>query len=64
MGHVTVFPGGGIPGHEHEQAGDFHELHNETNEGVVMMFVYAPKGIVDHWQKEREGRWSTILATF
>jgi quercetin dioxygenase-like cupin family protein len=32
-----------------------HELNNQTQEPITILFVYAPKGIVDHWQEEREG---------
>lgn len=87
IGHVTVEPGGGIPGHEHGQEevyyvlsgcptvtvdgesqivaagtavhlppGTQHEVKNETDQPVTILFVYAPKGIVDHWQEEREGK--------
>jgi len=86
MGHVTIYPGGKVPEHEHEQEevytvlqgkGDMiingerkpmesvstvyippnakHSLINTGNEDLVMMFVYAPAGVVDHWQQEREG---------
>jgi mannose-6-phosphate isomerase-like protein (cupin superfamily) len=29
-----------------------HALRNAGNEDLVMLFCYAPKGVVDHWQKE------------
>ncbi|WP_066238413.1 cupin domain-containing protein [Anaerosporomusa subterranea] len=32
-----------------------HELNNQTQEPITILFVYAPTGIVDHWQEEREG---------
>ena len=31
-----------------------HALRNTAKEDLVMLFCYAPKGIVDHWQKELE----------
>ena len=34
------------------QPGQGHSLRNTTNEDLVMLFCYAPKGIVDHWQQE------------
>lgn len=86
MGHVTVYPGGAVPHHCHEQeevyyiergrgvlrlgqeehavaAGDYayippgteHCLTNTGEENLIMLFCYAPKSIVDHWQKELEG---------
>lgn len=39
----------------HLPPGSLHELRNQTQEPVTILFVYAPKGIVDHWQEEREG---------
>lgn len=32
-----------------------HSLKNKSNENVEMIFVYAPLGIVKHWEKERKG---------
>ena len=32
--------------------GQSHSLRNTANEDLVMLFCYAPKGIVDHWQQE------------
>ena len=32
-----------------------HALKNIGAEALHMLFVYAPAGIVSHWQKEREG---------
>jgi mannose-6-phosphate isomerase-like protein (cupin superfamily) len=85
MGHVTIYPGGEVPGHAHSQeevyfiisgrgtidlggertpveAGSYvaippmqeHALRNTAKEDLVMLFCYAPKGIVEHWQKELE----------
>lgn len=31
-----------------------HELVNTGAEKMVMMFVYSPAGIVDHWDEERK----------
>jgi mannose-6-phosphate isomerase-like protein (cupin superfamily) len=87
MGHVTVYPGGSVPGHTHEQEeiyaivsgqgtmelgedetpvragsfvaiepGQWHSLRNTSQEDLVMIFCYAPKGIVDHWQQELESQ--------
>ena len=39
----------------HLPPGTLHELTNNTEEQVILLFVYAPKGIVDHWHEEREG---------
>lgn len=86
MGHVTIYPGGSVPEHEHGQeevyiivsgsgvltlgeiehpvkAGDYayikpnhvHCLRNTGSEDMVMMFCYAPKSIVEHWQQELSG---------
>jgi mannose-6-phosphate isomerase-like protein (cupin superfamily) len=86
MGHVTIYPGGSIPLHTHEQEevyliqegegvmciGDRqetvqkgscvymdpnaeHGLRNTSSENLVLIFCYAPKGIVDHWKQELEG---------
>jgi mannose-6-phosphate isomerase-like protein (cupin superfamily) len=83
MGHVTIFPGGAVPLHSHEQeevyfiasgegaieidgiqepvkagsyvyiqSGSTHVLRNSGGENMIMLFCYAPKGIVDHWQQE------------
>ena len=85
-GHVTIYPGGEVPGHAHEQeemyfiiSGDgvmeingektavatgsyavippqqWHCLRNMAKENLVMLFCYAPKGIVEHWQQELQG---------
>ncbi len=32
--------------------GQSHCLRNTGNEDLVMLFCYAPKGIVDHWRQE------------
>lgn len=34
--------------------GQSHSLRNTAKEDLVMLFCYAPKGIVDHWQQELE----------
>lgn len=31
-----------------------HELVNTGTKEMIMMFVYAPAGIVDHWDEERK----------
>jgi|SRR5699024_468712 len=31
-----------------------HELVNIGDENMIMMFVYSPAGIVDHWDEERK----------
>lgn len=33
-----------------------HSLVNRGHSNLVMLFVYAPAGIVDHWAEEREGK--------
>ncbi len=33
-----------------------HLLHNTGKEEMVMIFVYAPAGVVDHWSQEMTGR--------
>lgn len=33
-----------------------HLLENTSNEDMIMLFCYSPKGIVEHWQKELEGK--------
>jgi mannose-6-phosphate isomerase-like protein (cupin superfamily) len=33
-----------------------HLLKNTSKENMIMVFCYAPKSIVDHWQEELEGR--------
>lgn len=38
------------------QPGSEHVLNNTSNENMIMLFCYAPKGIVEHWQLEREGK--------
>lgn len=83
MGQVTIYPGGEIPAHHHEQEeiyyiakgegiceldqeqypivhGSYihipsqsqHYLKNTGKEDMIMLFCYAPKGIVEHWQQE------------
>lgn len=86
QGYSMVYPGGGIPEHDHEpeetyfivsgkgkitvdgeardvKAGDLvlvpsgqkHSLHNDSDENMDVMYVYAPKMIVDHWARELSG---------
>ncbi|MDR3588673.1 MAG: dimethylsulfonioproprionate lyase family protein [Negativicutes bacterium] len=86
MGHVTVFAGGSVPEHVHEQeevyfilegqgvmavdgeeqpvqSGSYvyirpnqtHFLRNTAESELKMLFCYAPKSIVDHWQQELSG---------
>lgn len=86
QGYVTIFPGGSIPLHDHEneesytifsgygtmevddeitdlKAGDYvyvapwqkHALCNTGNDDMMMMFVYSPATIVDHWKQEMDG---------
>lgn len=86
MGNVTIYPGGSVPLHSHEQEevyiiisgkgkmhidndtgdvkpGDYiyitphsgHLLENTSKENMIMLFCYAPKGIVEHWQEELQG---------
>ncbi|NLZ54235.1 MAG: cupin domain-containing protein, partial [Thermoanaerobacteraceae bacterium] len=31
-------------------------LENTSDENMIMVFCYAPKSIVDHWQEELEGK--------
>ncbi|GAQ24613.1 cupin domain-containing protein [Tepidanaerobacter syntrophicus] len=33
-----------------------HLLENTSNEDMIMLFCYSPKGIVEHWQEELEGK--------
>jgi quercetin dioxygenase-like cupin family protein len=33
-----------------------HELRNTGTAHMVMIFVYAPGGVVSHWQEEMEGK--------
>lgn len=33
-----------------------HSLVNQESSDLVMLFVYAPAGVVDHWAEEREGK--------
>lgn len=33
-----------------------HLLENTSNEDMIMLFCYSPKGIVEHWQEEFEGK--------
>jgi len=87
LGHVTIYPGGSVPLHSHEQEevyiilsgygkmhiddetadvkpGDYvyitpkanHLLENTSDEDMIMVFCYAPKSIVDHWQEELQGK--------
>lgn len=87
QGYVVVYPGGGIPEHEHEMeetyfiisgngmvavgsetravtAGDLvliesglaHSLNNIGETDMVMMFVYSPKTIAEHWEQELSGK--------
>ncbi|HHV06823.1 MAG TPA: cupin domain-containing protein [Firmicutes bacterium] len=91
MGHVTVYPGGSVPLHSHEQEevyiilsgegkmhindntadvkpGDYiyitpnsaHLLENTSEDNMIMVFCYAPKSIVDHWQEELEGKLTSM----
>ncbi|MDI3534344.1 MAG: hypothetical protein PWQ82_709 [Thermosediminibacterales bacterium] len=86
MGYVTIYPGGSVPLHSHEQEevylilkgngeirikdkslsvkkGDYvyisphqeHHLMNNGKEDLVMIFCYAPKGVVEHWNQEKHG---------
>jgi quercetin dioxygenase-like cupin family protein len=32
--------------------GQSHSLRNTTDEDLIMLFCYAPKGIVEHWEHE------------
>ena len=34
--------------------GQTHSLRNTAKEDLIMIFCYAPKGVVEHWQKELE----------
>lgn len=87
QGYVVIYPGGGIPMHEHGtvesytiisgvgemtvagettplKAGDCvyvprgepHSLVNNGDADMHMMFVYAPKIVVDHWGEELSGK--------
>lgn len=86
QGYSVVYPGGGIPVHNHEtietytilsgtgemyvngetqplKAGDSvyiernmpHGLKNTGDADMHVMYVYAPKMIVDHWAQEQAG---------
>jgi len=86
MGHVTIFAGGSVPEHAHEQEevyfiidgqgvmivdgeeqavqpGSYvyispnqtHLLKNTSQSELKMLFCYAPKSIVEHWQQELSG---------
>ena len=86
QGYSIVYPGGGIPEHDHPaeetyfvcsgvgkitvdgeireiKSGDLifvrpgqkHGLHNHSNADMHIMYVYAPKMIVDHWRQELSG---------
>jgi mannose-6-phosphate isomerase-like protein (cupin superfamily) len=35
-------------------SGSPHTLSNGGKENMIMMFCYAPKGVVDHWRQELE----------
>jgi len=37
------------------ESGKSHSLHNMGEEDMHMMFVYAPKMVVDHWAQEQSG---------
>ena len=37
------------------QSGKKHRLFNSSDSDMHMMYVYAPKMIVDHWQQELNG---------
>lgn len=87
IGHSTLFPGGSIPKHAHENeevyiclsgqtemsVGDdvqmlepftavyipsnvMHSLRNVNDGESIIMFVYSPAGLVDHWQEELAGK--------
>lgn len=34
-----------------------HSLQNIGNEELIMIFVYSPAGIVDHWSEEMAGKY-------
>lgn len=36
-------------------SGQPHSLKNTSKEDLIMMFVYAPANIVEHWEEERKG---------
>ncbi len=36
--------------------GQPHSLVNHESSNLIMLFVYAPAGVVDHWAEEREGK--------
>ena len=86
QGYSIVYPGGGIPVHDHEtietytilcgtgemfvdgetqpiKAGDSvyidrslpHGLKNTGEVDMHVMYVYAPKMVVDHWAEELSG---------
>lgn len=86
QGYSVVYPGGGIPLHQHEtietytilcgtgemtvdgetqplRPGDSiyidrnlpHGLKNTGDTDIHVMYVYAPKMIVDHWAEELSG---------
>lgn len=33
-----------------------HSLKNTGEEEMIMIFCYAPKGVVEHWQQEKQGK--------
>ncbi len=33
-----------------------HMLQNTESEPLIMIFIYAPAGIMDHWSEEMEGK--------
>ncbi len=37
------------------ESGKNHSLHNTGDGDMHMMFVYAPKMVVDHWAQEKSG---------
>ena len=86
QGYSIIYPGCGIPEHDHPaeetyfiysgsgsitvdgetrplKAGDIvlvpsglsHRLFNDGDTDMHMMYVYAPKMVVDHWAKELSG---------
>ena len=86
QGYSIIYPGCGIPEHDHAaeetyfiysgsgsitvdgetrplKAGDIvlvpsglpHRLFNDGDTDMHMMYVYAPKMVVDHWAKELSG---------
>lgn len=35
--------------------GQAHSLTNNSDQDLIMIFVYSPANIVDHWEEERKG---------